>query len=172
VSGAARIPRTVREIRTDPRRGEPFAVTVPTHVSSALEFSSGPIAIFVASFDVWSTRYRNIEVYGTEGTLSVPDPNYFEGTVMIQRTGEFEWSELDPVAANVPQQRGLGLADMVWAENTGRAHRASDALALHVLEVMSATLASADAGHRIALTTTCDRAAPLAVSLPPNTFDD
>ena len=51
-------------------------VEVPTHVASLVEFASGPIATLVTSFDVQATRYCNIEVYGTEATLSVPEPEH------------------------------------------------------------------------------------------------
>ena len=172
VSGTARISRTTREFRTDARRGERFDVTVPSHVAGGLEFETGPIATLVTSFDAWATDYRNIEVYGAEGTLFLPDPNTFDGPVQLQRSGQLERIELEPVDVRMTQQRGIGLADMLWAARTGRAHRASGELALHVLEVMSATLESAESGHRVELTTTCARPAPLPVGLPPNTFDD
>ena len=58
--------------------------------------------------------------------------------------------------------RGLGLVDMVRAIEEKRVHRCSDALALHVLEAMEASLRSADAGSEVALTTTCERPAPPA----------
>jgi hypothetical protein len=76
------------------------------------------------------------------------------------------------IEVNIPQQRGIGLADMMWAQRTGRPHRASADLALHVLELMEGTLSAAESGHRISLTSTCERARPLAVGLPANTFDD
>ncbi|HEY8216774.1 MAG TPA: Gfo/Idh/MocA family oxidoreductase [Acidimicrobiia bacterium] len=172
VSAGARVSRATRTISSEPRRGALIDVEVPTHVSTVVEMASGPVATFVASFDVQASRYRNLEIYGTEGTLSVPDPNTFGGPVTIRRFGDGSWTEVDLVEANVPQQRGIGLADMVWAQRTGRAHRASDALALHVLEIMCATIESAEHGARVDLETTCERAAPLPVGLPPNTFDD
>jgi predicted dehydrogenase len=172
VSAGARVTRTQRPIHSDPLRGALIDVEVPTHVATVVEMASGPLATFVASFDVQASRYRNIEIYGTEATLSVPDPNFFGGPVTIRRLGEEAWTEIELLEPNLPQQRGIGLADMVWARRTGRAHRASDTLALHVLELMCATIESAEHGRRVELETTCERAAPLPVGLPPNTFDD
>jgi len=172
VTGAARISRAQRPILSEPRRGELIDVEVPTHVSATIEFASGPIATLVTSFDAQASRYRNIEVYGTEATLSVPDPNTFGGPVAVRRLTDPAWTEVDLLPAHLPQQRGIGLADMMWAQRSGRPHRASDELALHVLELMTATIAAADEGRRVDLTTTCARAEPLPVGLPANTFDD
>ena len=105
-------------------------------------------------------------------TLSVPDPNFFGGAVRIKRIGDKEWTELDPLTPNIPQQRGIGLADMMWAQRTGRPHRASATLALHVLDIMTSALASADSGHKATLSTSCERAEPMRFDLPDNTFDD
>jgi predicted dehydrogenase len=172
ISASARISRAQRPILSEPLRGQLIDVEVPTHVGTLVEFASGPIASLVTSFDVQATRYHNIEVYGTEATLSVPNPNTFDGPVRIKRPGDEAWTELDLLSAHLPQQRGIGFADMCWAGRTGRAHRASSALALHVLELMTGALAAAETGRRVDLATTCDRAAPLPTGLAPNTFDD
>ena len=147
-------------------------VEVPTHVGALVEFASGPIATLVTSFDVQATRYFNIEVYGSDATLSVPNPNTFDGPVRIKRNGDEAWSDVELLPANLPQQRGIGLADMMWAQRSGRAHRTSSALALHVLELMTGALVAAEQGRRVDLETTCERAAPLPLGLPANTFDD
>jgi predicted dehydrogenase len=172
VSASARISRAQRLIGSEPMRGQLIEVEVPTHVGALVEFAAGPIASLVTSFDVQATRYDNIEVYGTDATLSVPNPNTFDGPVRIKRVGDEGWTDLDLLPARVPQRRGIGLADMMWAQRTGRPHRASASLALHVLEIMTGALAAADAGRRIDLRTTSERAAPLPIGLAPNTFDD
>ena len=172
ISASARVSRPQRPILSEPLRGELIDVEVPTHVSALVEFESGPIATLVTSFDVQASRNRNIEVYGTEATLSVPDPNTFGGPLMIRRSGDEQWTEIELLPAHLPQQRGIGLADMLWAQRSGRAHRTSSALALHVLELMTGALIAAAEGRRVDLHTTCDRAAPLPVGLPENTFDD
>jgi predicted dehydrogenase len=172
VAAMARGQDVARTIHAGPRKGESIAPAVPTHVAATVEFGGGAIATLVTSFDVAATRHRHIEVYGTEGTLSVPDPNAFEGEVSVRRLGDQAWTPLDPRPATIPQQRGIGLAEMVWATNAGRSHRASGDLALHVVDVMAGAITAADERRTVDLTTTCDRPPLLAEGLPPNTFDD
>jgi predicted dehydrogenase len=172
VSASGRISRAQRPIMNGDRLGEMMDVSVLTHVSSVVEFASGPLATLVTSFDVAATDHRNIEIYGSEGTLSVPDPNYFEGPVRIKRFREEEWTELDPLVPTIPQQRGIGLAEMMWAQQSGRPHRATADLALHVLDIMASALTSVEAERKCTLSTTVQRAAPMRFDLAENTFDD
>ena len=172
VSASARITRSQRTIHSKPRRGELLNVEVPTHVSSLIDFVSGATATLITSFDVHASRHRNIEIYGTDATLSVPDPNTFNGPVQIRAIRDREWRDIEMLEPNIPQERGIGLADMMWAQTTGRAHRASADLALHVLELMTSAVTASDRGERIALETSCERAQPMRFDLPNNTFDD
>jgi predicted dehydrogenase len=172
VSGTGRISRPQREIRSKPLRGTLLDVAVPTHLSATAEFASGAIANFVTSFDVAASRYRHIEIYGTEATLAMPDPNTFRGPVLLRGVRDEWWRDVELLPTALPQQRGIGLADMMWAARTGRPHRASADLALHVLELMTGALDSAEHGRRVALSTTCERAAPLPSDLAPGCFDD
>ena len=158
-------------IRAEARRGDMMAVEVPTHVASTLEFASGAIATLVTSWEVPVSRHRLIEVHGTEGTLSVPDPNMFQGEVAFRRLGDKEWTPVTPRAATIPQQRGVGLAEMAWAMDAGRAHRASGDLALHVVDIMASAIDATKARCAIDLTTTCTPAPLLREDLEPNTFD-
>lgn len=172
VTGSARISRAQRTIGSKPRRGERIDVEVPTHVATVIDFVSGPVASLVTSFDVQYSRHRNIEIYGTEATLSVPNPNTFDGPVLIRGIADAEWTEIPLRTPTLPQSRGIGLADMIWATRTGRAHRASSTLALHVLELMTAAVAASDQGRHVELETTCEPATTLPADLPLNTFDD
>lgn len=165
VTGAARVSRARRLITSQPLHGTWMDVEVPTHVAGVLEHEAGPIATLVASFDVPATRYRWIEVYGTEGTLSVPDPNTFGGPVQIRRAGDADWTDVPLTHANAQQSRGLGLADLVRAQRAGRPHRASGELALHVLEVMEGLLAAAGTGRHQPIASRVERPAPLAAGL-------
>ena len=126
----------------------------------------------VTSFDVQATRYFNIEVYGTEATLSVPNPNTFGGPVQVRRNGDEAWTDVELLPTSIPQQRGIGLADMLWAQGSGRAHRTSGALALHVLELMTGALAAADQGKRVELQTTCEPRRRWSWVSTTTTFDD
>ena len=162
VTGVARISRSRRLITSQPLAGTWIDVEVPTHVAAVLEHVAGPVSTLVTSFDVPATRYRFIEVYGTEGTLSVPDPNTFGGPVQLRRPGDADWTDIPLSHGNAEQSRGLGLADMVRAQRLGRPHRASGDLALHVLEVMERVLVAAESSHHQDITTRVERPAPLA----------
>ncbi len=171
ITASAKSPRAQRTIRAKARRGELIDVAVPTHVSSLIDFAGGASATLITSFDVMASRCRNIEIYGTEATLSLPDPNTFGGPVQIRGIRDLEWRDLELPEANIPQERGIGLADMLSAQRNDRKHRANSDLALHVLELMTSAVSSSEQGQRIALTTTCERSEPLDFSLPANTFD-
>ncbi len=141
-------------------------------MASVVDFESGPVATLVTSFDVQTSRYRNIEIYGTEGTLSVPDPNTFGGPVQVRASRQDEWQELPLSHGNAGQSRGIGLAEMVWAMRTGRPHRASGELATHVLELMEKAVEASDQGRHVDLVTRCERPAPLPAGLADDAFDD
>ena len=162
VSGSARISRAQRPIGSERLRGQLIDVEVPTHISMSLDFASGPVATVVASFDVQASRLPRMEIYGTEGTLSLPDPNTFGGPVRVRKAGESEWTEIPLVDGYAEQARGIGLADMVLAMHEKRPHLASGEVALHVLDLMQAVHeASADERY-VHPVTTCARPEPLA----------
>ncbi len=171
VSASARISSAERIVHAKGRVGDRIGVTAPTHVSSIINFANGAIGTLVTSFDVKASRYRNIEIYGSEATLSVPDPNTFGGPLRMRSIIADDWRDLPLPTPNIPQQRGIGLADMLSATRHGRAHRASGELALHVLELMAGALTSSETGTRYQCTTTVEVTAPMRFSLPSNTFD-
>ena len=85
----------------------------------------------------WSpTELPRIEIYGTDGTLSVPDPNTFDGPVRLKKKGEKTWQDVPLTHAYSGYDRGLGVADMAYALRSGRPHRASGSLAYHVLDTL------------------------------------
>ncbi|WP_019586713.1 Gfo/Idh/MocA family protein [Deinococcus apachensis] len=148
VTSSARASLPERVVGTDPS-GRRIPVNTPTHVASVLDFEAGPVATLVTSFDVWAADVPRIEIYGTEGTLSLPDPNTFGGPVRVRRMLEEEWETLPLTHPFAENSRGIGLADMGTALGRGRPHRASGDLALHVLEVMHASLHASEAGRHI-----------------------
>jgi predicted dehydrogenase len=132
-----------------PRKGYRIKVETPTTCLALLEFAAGAQLTFVATWDVWKHSHPPIELYGTEGSLRVPDPNFYGGVVETStRSGDWEShsAEAMPLGrpnwpADAPRQanyRALGIADMVLAHRDNRPHHASGRLALHVLEVMEA----------------------------------
>jgi predicted dehydrogenase len=172
VTAVGRTTYPTRTIGSGPHQGDAIAVEVPTHVSTTIEYDSGAIATLVTSFDVVATRHRFIEIYGSEGTLSVPDPNRFDGTVAFFRLGDTDWTPIELKAPTMPQQRGIGMADMGWAARTGRPHRASGTQAAHVVDLMASAITSSEKHVVVELATTCERPEPLPDHLAPNTFDD
>lgn len=168
VSGLATTPRPTRTITSQPRAGAIIPVDVPTHVSGLIGFANGAAVQIGMSFDVAGHRHVPLEIYGTEGTLLVPDPNFFGGKVQLLRKGG-EWQEIE---VDLPwadgNYRSLGLADMAQAIVAGTPHRASGELALHVLEAMEAVGRSSQTGRRMALETSAQRPAPLGASIVEN----
>lgn len=171
VSSAAQACFPQRIIGRGPRAGERIAVQTPTHVSGSLEFANGALATLVFSFDVWASQLPFIEIYGTEGGLSVPDPNFFGGSVRVHRVEERGWREVPFTHSNEKNSRGLGVADIALAVQQGRPHRASGELALHVLDIMESLLEAARSRRHVELKTTCARPAPLAPGLPDGQLD-
>ena len=136
-----------------------------------LDFATGAVGTLITSFDVWSHNLPRIEIYGSEGSLSVPDPNTFAGPVRVRRAGAQEWSEIPLTHGYAENMRGIGVADMACALTSGRPHRASGALAYHVLDLMQAFLDASAAGQHIAIESTCVRPAPLPVGLRAGELD-
>lgn len=146
VSGATRMTFPQRTITSSPKYGTIVDVEVPTHVVGTLEFASGAVGTIITTFDVWGAQLPRIEIYGTEGTLSVPDPNTFGGPVRIYRAGATEWAEMPLSHGYSENSRGLGVADLAASLNDGTDHRASGRLASHVLEVMHGIHRAAESG--------------------------
>jgi predicted dehydrogenase len=163
VTGSARASFPERIIRSEPRAGERIAVEVPTHLAAVLDFTSGPIATLVTSFDVWASKTPKLEIYGSEGSLNLPDPNTFAGPVRIREAGDDGWRVVPVTRPYTKNSRGLGLADMAAALSGGalQAHRASGELAFHVLEVMHAVETASREDRHVAIASTCQRPAPL-----------
>ncbi|NKN37815.1 Gfo/Idh/MocA family oxidoreductase [Agrobacterium sp. a22-2] len=163
-----------RTITSQPRSGETIPVKTPTNIHALLEFQNGATITLSASWDVWSHRHANMELYGTEGSLYVPDPNFFGGTVEASGRNK----EIAPLAdwdhpfginnqehANGPRAnyRTAGLADMALAILGGRDARCSLDRALHGVDVMVSILKSGETGEFVTLSTTCTQPAALGV---------
>jgi len=170
VTGSARSSFKTRTIGSGKKAGKKIKVEVPTHYAGAFDFASGPIANLNISFDVWSHTLPIIEVYGSEGTLRVPDPNHFGGVVQVRRSDEKEWRDI-PLTHSDQVGRSIGVADMATAIRSGRPHRASGELALHALEAMLAVQLSSERGKHITLKTTVAKPKALPVGLAPGKLD-
>ena len=153
-----------RTIQNGPRNGETVPVETPTTIHSVLSFESGAIITLLASWDVWASNHPIMELYGSEGTMDVPDPNFFGGILTVtERSGDpvekswdhpFSVPNFEETQANY---RGAALADMALAIAEGRPHRCNDEFATHVVEVMTAILEAGETGTVMTMTTTCSK---------------
>jgi predicted dehydrogenase len=165
VTGSARISFPERTITSEPKKGKVVKVEVPTHVAGVLDFASGAVATLIMSFDVWSANLPRIEIYGSEASLSVPDPNGFGGPVRLRAKSDDQWREMELPFPYVDNSRGIGVAEMARAIASDRPHRAAGELAYHVLDVMHALHEASDRGRHVVLESSCERPEPLPVGL-------
>jgi len=172
ISGSTRVTFPERTITSQPKYGTVVTVDVPTHVAGILNFANGAIGTIITSFDVWATQLPCIEIYGTHGSLSVPDPNGTGGPVKLMRPGMSGWTEIPLTHPCASLSRSIGVADMAYALRSGRPHRASGALALHVLDIMHAFHDASNEGKRIDLTTPGVRPAALPMGLREGLLDE
>lgn len=135
-TGIVRASFPVRTIGSGPLKGSEFTVETPTHVAGVMEFESGTVGEITTSFDVFFGQLHPITIYGSEGTLKVPDPNEFGGRLLVRKHGEEDWTPVPLRDAFATNSRGLGVLDMADRIRSGGEHRASGYLAAHVLEVM------------------------------------
>ena len=147
-------------ITSEPLKGTMMPVEVSTHVAGTLEFRSGAVISIAMSFDVPKHKHTPIELYGEKGAMLVPDPNRFGGEVSVAKTGG-EWETMPFTRGYTDGNfRSIGIADMAAALRSGRPHRASGALAFHVLEAIEAFQKSADEGRRITIESTSSSRRP------------
>ncbi|MDC0343321.1 Gfo/Idh/MocA family oxidoreductase [Alphaproteobacteria bacterium] len=153
LSGTATPERT---ITSEPRNGEKIKVETPTTLMGALEFHNNAKIQFFCSWDVWKHKHSTIELYGLEGSMIVPDPNFFSGDILISHKEE-DWQAInnDKMLLGIPNKtdnsgdkianyRGIGLSDMIDAISHQRQSRCSLDLAVHVLEAMEGIIKSSD----------------------------
>jgi predicted dehydrogenase len=168
-AGSTRMSFPERTITSDPKRIRTVKVEVPTHVAGVLDFASGAVGTIITSFDVWGAHLPTIEIYGTEGSLAVPDPNSFGGPVKLLKKGAKEWADVPLAFGYAENSRGLGLADMADAVAKGRPHRASGELMYHVLDVMEGIHDASRTGRSYGVKSACERPAPLPQGLADGT---
>ena len=174
VAALAAIPARERTITSKPRYGEKIPVTTPTTLHALLEFASGAAITFNASWDVWSHGHKPMELYGEEGTIHVPDPNFFGGEVRLTKRSDpvkkmpkwqhpFSVPNQQHASGMMANYRTAGLADMAIAIAEGRPHRCSMEAALHAIDVMTGILKSGETGKFVGMQTTCERPAALGI---------
>jgi len=155
-----------RTITSAPKFGEVVDVEVPTHVNGLLRFDNGAVGTIITSFDVWNSSLPRIEIYGTKGSLMVPDPNTFGGPVLLSTLDGSGFKEIPLTHIYAGNSRGIGVADMAQCIiDSSLSNKASGALANHVLEIMCAMDTSNNNKMTYDMTTTYKRAEPLSSNL-------
>lgn len=162
-----------------PMKGKKIKVTTPTNINAILKFANGAQVTLGASWDVWKHGHANpIELYGGEGSMLVPDPNFFAGVISYSSKGD-DYIEVDSSGgpfgkSNWPWSGGpmtranyrmLGVSDLVDAVRSNREPRCSGRLAAHVVEVMEAILSSAGKRAFVAVKSRVERPAPLTAAV-------
>lgn len=170
-----------RTIYSEPLRGKVIDVDVPTTYNGIIEFASGVNANINMTFDVWMSSLPKLELYGTEGTLLIPDPNLFGGKIKVFRKERVldslhlfggngqpystDYNDLQeiPQVFQEPMEyiRGLGVLDMAYALVYGRKHRTNEELIYHVTEAMLSFDESVKTGEVYSLKSTCERPEPM-----------
>ena len=158
-----------RTIGNGPREGETVPVETPTTIHAILRFESGAQITLLTSWDVWSQSHSNMELYGEDGSLFIPDPNFFGGDVRFTKQAEEQtlpsWEH--PFSINnfedneKANYRGAGLSDMAIAIQEDRPHRCSAEFAHHVVDVMTSILEAGEKGEVVKIATSCERPEPL-----------
>jgi predicted dehydrogenase len=162
VAGFASTRVAERAIEIGPRAGEHFAAETPTHTTAIMELESGATATLVASFEAPHHYASTLHVLGSDGSLSLPDPNMFEGALSM-RTGHGDWTPVPYASRGAREARGIGLHDLAEAIAGGRRPRASGSLAEHVVDVGRSILAAAASGVTVAVGSTTRRPEPFPV---------
>jgi len=165
VCGMTTVSFPQRTITSNKKFGKVIDVKVPTHVAGTIEFKNGVIATMITSFDIWSSTLPRIEIYGSLGTIIVPDPNTFGGPILLRQAHENEFKEIPLTHIYAENSRGIGVSDMANCIQTGEKPKACGELANHVLEIMHAFYTSSDTKQHVELATGCSRPKALPLGL-------
>ncbi|MFH5181577.1 Gfo/Idh/MocA family protein [Paenibacillus sp. TAB 01] len=172
VTGSTRISYPERTITSEPKFGQTIQVETPTHVAGVLDFHSGAIGTIITTFDAFGgSQLPRIEIYGSQGTLSVPDPNTFGGPVLLRRADAKEFTEIPLTHGYTENSRGLGVLDMAYAIRNGRANRANGELAYHILEAMHGFHDASDQGKHYVMQSTCEKPKAMPTGLVKGLLD-
>ncbi|UVK43810.1 hypothetical protein BPNPMPFG_005651 [Mesorhizobium sp. AR07] len=167
VAAMSSLPRATRIMKAGPKAGAQIDVEVPTTFWCLLSFASGTQISLGTSWDVQAHSLPHIELYGSEGTIRLPDPDQFGGDVHVGRkTG---WQTFTSAErrfggpdGHFNNYRGLGLAEMSVSIRTRREPRASIRRALHILEIGEALSISAQTCKFVELASVYERSAPFS----------
>ena len=171
VMSASRKSFQTRVITSQPFYGKEVDVDVSTYIAGTIRYASGAIGTLFTTFDVYYPFPPRFEIYGSEGTLLVPDPNRFGGPVLLYRHEEKEAREIPLMFEYAANSRGLGLADMAKALQTGREARCDYHQTFHVLEAMEGFETSSRTGAWGRLQSSMERRPPMHSNLVKGILD-
>ena len=152
-----------RVIGNGKRKGQEIKVDIPTSIVSHLEFKSGTLIDSFFSFDVWKHNKNHIELYGDKGSINIPDPNMFGGDILVCKTKNGDWKNIDTKnnnlgkinfkyeSAGFANYRGIGVSETVDAIKNNRLNRCSGELSLHVLDILDSIIKSSKENKKIEL---------------------
>jgi len=157
-----------RTITSQPRHGKKIIVETPTTLMGILEFNNSAKIQYFCSWDVWNHQHKPIEIYGTEGSIVLPDPNFFGGNIALaNKDNDWEIISTEKMLLGAPNKkdgedkianyRGIGLSEMIDSIHNKRSARCNIRLPLHVLEVMEGILLAAETQKNYILQSTCDQ---------------
>ena len=161
VSSMGKITFPTRTVKVAPCRGHVIPVEVPTYVTTNFRFANGVIGNFTNSFDIWKSQTPYIEIYGTQGTMILPDPNRYVGDVLVYRMYDTEWRPLQQFSEYAKYGRGIGVVDMIRCYEAGIEHKANMQLATHVTDIILSVNESLKSGQPVKINTTVDPIAGL-----------
>ncbi|WP_163538656.1 Gfo/Idh/MocA family oxidoreductase [Gracilibacillus sp. YIM 98692] len=172
VTGSAQKTYEERTITSAEKYGEKIKVEVPTQINGVLDFENGAVASIITSFDTWHHRLPHIEIYGTEGSIAVPDPNTFGGPVYLRKSEDKEWKEIDFTHGFSTNSRGLGVAEMIDAILSNRPSRANGEIAYHVLDIMHGIHDASEQGQHCYVNSSCIQPETLPVGIDEDSFSN
>ncbi len=161
VTGVTNISFRQRLITSRPYNGKIIDVEVPTFITGMMQFENGAIGNITTTFDVYASDNHNIEIFGSKGTLFVPDPNCYDGAVRFFDGEAGEMKEFPLEFDYTENSRALGLAEFAKSIDKKRLPRASYKQTFHVLEVMEAFKKSSDEGRTVEIESKFERQAPM-----------
>ena len=143
-----------------PMYGQEYEIEVPNVITAAIQYDNGVLGTLHMNSDCILDETINLEIYGTEGILSIGDPNQFGAPCYLRKTLS------DPVQfpfthGYAENSRGVGAAEMAWSIAAGRNHRASKEMAFHVFEMMHGIMISAETGNQYHMESTFEIPAAL-----------
>ena len=164
-----------RIIGIGPKKNKTFKVECPTTYLSTIQFKNGTIIRLTLSFDVIAHQRNHIELYGSKGSMIVPDPNMFGGSVYVcNKLGdpwkEYKTNKMHLGKINIRSQssranesptnanyRGAGLAEMAYSIENKKINKCNGELSLHVLDIIQSTMKACKTNKPQVIKTTCKK---------------